>query len=199
MQVVTPRTRTPSNEVGAAVVEAAQHLLEHEGPAALTVRRISAEAGVAPMGVYNHFGGKDGVVDQLFIHGFDQLRDVFATIGTDDPLADLAQAGRRYRALALAHPALYSVMFERAVPDYEPSPEAKDHAAASFVELIQLVRRAMDTGAITSADPTRVAQLLWSTSHGQVSLELRGMGFVEDVDEQAEQLVATILRGLRPH
>ena len=129
---MTTRTRTPSNEVEAAVVDAAERLLEAEGPTALTVRRIAAEAGVAPMGVYNHLGGKDGVVDELFIRGFDRLRDEFDHVGTDDPLEDLSEAGRRYRRLALAHPAHYAVMFDRAVPDYVPSEDAKAHAAASF-------------------------------------------------------------------
>ena len=195
---MTPRTRTPSNEVGAAVVDAAEELLEEDGPAALTVRRIATRAGVAPMGVYNHFGGKDGVVDQIFIRGFDQLRGLFDGIGSDDPLDDLAEAGRRYRAQALAHPALYSVMFERAVPEYVPSDEAKAHAAASFEALVDLVRRAMDTGAIVADEPARVAQRLWNATHGQVSLELRGMGFVDDLDRHAEELQVTVLRGLRP-
>ena len=194
---MTTRTRTPSNEVEAAVVDAAERLLEAEGPTALTVRRIAAEAGVAPMGVYNHLGGKDGVVDALFIRGFDRLRDEFDHVGTDDPLEDLSEAGRRYRRLALAHPASYAVMFDRAVPDYVPSEDAKAHAAASFGRLVRLVQRAMDAGVIAAADPTEVAQRVWSACHGQVSLEMRGMGFVDDVDAHHEALLATLQRGLQ--
>jgi AcrR family transcriptional regulator len=49
------RTRTPSVAMEAALLEAAAGILETEGPDALSVRRIAATAGVAPMGVYNHF------------------------------------------------------------------------------------------------------------------------------------------------
>jgi AcrR family transcriptional regulator len=194
---VTPRTRTPSNEVGTAVVDGALRVLESEGPGALTVRRIAAEAGVAPMGVYNHFGGKDGVVEQLFVRGFEQLRDAFADIGSDDPAEDLIEAGRRYRCNALAHPAMYAVMFERAVPDFEPSHGAKLQALASFEELVSLVRRSMDTGDIAPADPVDVAQGVWSLCHGQVSLELRGIGFVDDLAAHHERVLRAMLRGLQ--
>jgi AcrR family transcriptional regulator len=194
---VTPRTRTPSNEVGAAVIDGALRVLESEGPGALTVRRIASEAGVAPMGVYNHFGGKDGVVEQLFVRGFHQLREAFADVAGDDAAEDLFEAGRRYRRIALAHPAMYAVMFERAVPDFEPSPGAKSEALASFAELVRLVQRAMDTGVIAEADPVDVAQGIWSLCHGQVSLELRGIGFVEDIEAHHERLMRAMLRGLQ--
>ena len=195
---MTPRTRTPSNEVERAVVDGARRLLETEGPGALTVRGIAAEAGVAPMGIYNHFGGKDGVVDRLFAEGFDDLSDAFTDVDTDDAAADLLEAGRRYRARALAHPAMYAVMFERAVPGYEPSDEAKAHATACFQQLVGLVRRARAAGAVEAEDPVEVAQRVWSLCHGQVSLELRGIGFVGDLDAHHEALLATMLRGLCP-
>ena len=44
-----------------------------EGPGALTVRRIAAAAGMSTMNVYSRFGGKDGVLDELFVDGFRRL------------------------------------------------------------------------------------------------------------------------------
>lgn len=193
---MTARTRTPSNEIEDAVVGAAVRLLEADGPAALTVRGIASAAGVAPMAVYNHFGGKDGVIERLFVRGFDQLRDAFAGVGGGDPVEDLVEAGRRYRRNALEHPAMYAVMFDRAVPGFEPSEDAKLHALASFDELVRLVRRAMDLGALSPADPVDVSQQIWSACHGQVSLELRGIGFVDDLDGHHERLMQSMLDGL---
>ena len=189
--------RTPSRDVEVALVDAAERVLVRDGPEAVTVRAVAVEAGVAPMGVYNHFGGKDGVVEQLFVRGFHQLREAFADVAGDDAAEDLFEAGRRYRRIALAHPAMYAVMFERAVPDFEPSPGAKSEALASFAELVRLVQRAMDTGVIAEADPVDVAQGIWSLCHGQVSLELRGIGFVEDLDAHHERVMRAMLRGLQ--
>lgn len=188
--------RTPSRDVSEALVEAAERLLERDGPSGLTVRAIATEAGVAPMGVYNHFGDKNGIVDEVLKRGFDALGAEFASIKESDPIAALIEGSRRYRLFALNHRARYSVMFERAVPDYLPSDEALLHAAASFDELVNLVRNAMASGAIVDDEPVEVAQQLWSASHGQVSLELRSMGFAGDVEANHQALSATILRGL---
>jgi AcrR family transcriptional regulator len=131
--VTKSRTRTPSVGMEAALVEAASGLLEREGPDALSVRRIAADAGVAPMGVYNHFHSKAGIVDALFVEGFKRLGEAMITLGdVEDPLEALIEGGRRYRALALAHPMAYQVMFLRAVPGYEPSEAAKTIATRAW-------------------------------------------------------------------
>ena len=61
------------DSVGSTLLKAASDLLATEGPGALTVRRIANAAGVSTMNVYSRFGGKDGVVEQLFIEGFTRL------------------------------------------------------------------------------------------------------------------------------
>ena len=110
------RTRTPSIGMETAMVDAAFDLLEREGPDALSIRRIAAAAGVAPMGVYNHFDSKAGIIEALFVEGFERLREAMVTLSEiDDPAEALFEGGRRYRALALAHPMAYQLMFLRAI------------------------------------------------------------------------------------
>ena len=166
------------------LLTAASRLLATEGPEALTVRRIATEAGCSTMGVYSRFGGKDGIVEALFVEGFQGLAAAMDAGGeTGDPLADLTGCGMGYRRFALAHPTSYSVMFERAVPGYEPSPEAGAIAYGAFDRLVRQVRRAMDAGALVAGDEQEVAQRLWSMTHGWMSLELRGLMKVPPSDE----------------
>src|SRR5580658_151668 len=109
----------------AGLLEAASELLEREGPDALSVRRIAAAAGVAPMGVYNHFASKSGIIEALFIQGFERLGEAMVTLGDiADPLEALLEGGRRYRDLARAHPMAYRLMFAEAVSGFEPSDAA---------------------------------------------------------------------------
>ena len=190
-------TRTPSADVTDAIVDAAERLLVDHGADALTVRAIAAAAGVAPMSVYNHLGGKNGVLEALFVRGFDGLSASMADVGSDDPFEDLAEAGRRYRRFAREHASQYALMFERSVPDFEPSEESQDRAHATFQQLESLVQRAMAAGSIAPGDPAEVAQGLWSTCHGAVSLELRDLGFCDDPEANAEANAYAVLRGLR--
>ncbi len=197
--VKSRRSRTPSAGMEPLLVASAAELLEKEGPDALSVRRIATEAGVAPMGVYNHFQSKFGIVDALFIQGFNRLRDALASIDEVlDPYEALRESGRRYRALALAHPKAYQIMFLRAVPGYEPSDVAVQIAASAFDSLVSAVRRAMAAGVVAEASPTETAQLIWATMHGWVSLELLGIGFVDDVDAGFDRVCTTLLAGLSP-
>src|SRR5688500_17526276 len=79
---------THHDEVAQTLLKAASDVLAAEGATALTVRRIAAEAGVSTMNVYSRFGGKDGIVEHLFIEGFSRLRDAQDVGVTDDPMDD---------------------------------------------------------------------------------------------------------------
>src|ERR1700691_4928732 len=95
------RNRTPSADVQRELVAAAEAVLVRDGPGALTVRAGAAEAGIAPMGVYSRFGGKEGLVDALLIIGFDRLRAAIESDGERVTLDRFRACGLRYRAFAL--------------------------------------------------------------------------------------------------
>jgi AcrR family transcriptional regulator len=193
------RMRTPSADMEKALLDAAAELLELEGTESLSIRKIAAAAGVAPMGVYNHFESKSGIIEALFIEGFERLGEALVTLDhIEDPLEALMEGGRRYRALALAHPMAYRLMFLRAVPGFEPSERAVAAAAQAFEGLVSAVRRAAQAGMIDGDDPELTAQMIWAAIHGWVSLELCGIGFVADEAAGADLLNRTMLGGLAP-
>ena len=146
-----------------ALLTSAAELLETEGPDGLSVRRIAAAAGVAPMGVYNHFESKFGIIEALFVQGFERLRDAMASIGEiPDPSEALLEGARRYRALALAHPMVYQVMFLRAVPGFVPDPNALEVCGRAFDALVAVVQRAMSAGVVAEGPPTETAHIIWA-------------------------------------
>src|SRR4051794_24641041 len=93
---IAPMAR-PLDEQGHALLDAASRLLSTEGPGALTVRRIATEAGCSTMGVYSRFGGKDGVVEELYKEGVERLFAAMDLEESDDPLEDLRRCGLNYR------------------------------------------------------------------------------------------------------
>ncbi|MBB6475412.1 WHG domain-containing protein [Sphaerisporangium rubeum] len=56
------------------LVEASQRVLREHGPAELTVRRVAEAAGSSTMGIYTHFGGRGGMLEAVYLDGFEQLR-----------------------------------------------------------------------------------------------------------------------------
>lgn len=190
-------TRTPSRDVELALVDAAERVLVRDGPDAVTVRAVAVEAGVAPMGIYNRFGGKDGLVDALLTRGFIALRVAIAPHGESDPVQRLVGSGLRYREFALGNPAHYLAMFDDSIHQESTSPEVMEHARAAFDELVGHVRYGMVGGALAQRDPDEVAQQIWSTVHGAVQLEIKGMLQVPDAERTYRDLLETIYWGLQ--
>jgi AcrR family transcriptional regulator len=201
---VTParRGRTPSADVERELLAAAEAVLVRDGPGGLTVRAVAAEAGIAPMGVYNKLGGKDGLIDALLIRGFDRLRAYMdaATADTAEPSmrARFFACGLSYRRFALENPYFYAIMFERAHPHFHDNPEVEEHAKATFGALVRTVDLAAAAGVIAAPDPFEVAQQLWSAVHGAVALELKGQVLTPDPQYTYQALLATVIRGLAP-
>ena len=172
-----PAAMVQLDSVGSDLLKAASGLLASEGPGALTVRKIANAAGVSTMNVYSRFGGKDGVVEHLFVEGFRRLGAAMSSVETtNDPVADMVSCGLAYRQFAIDNPTLYAVMFDRVVPDYRPTMDAHLLAGATLGLLASRIERAMSAGVLRAGDPLPTAALVWATCHGVVSLELKEVG-----------------------
>lgn len=194
------RGRTPALAVREALLRAARELLDEHGPSGLAIRDIAARAGVAPMGVYNRFGSKDGILNALLEQGFTEL-EAAVTVRPEaaDPLGSITTGMRNYRAFALANPAMYGLMFDMPIAGFEPSPQVRRLAHAAFERLIDAVQLGIATGHLRPGDPNEIAQYLWAGCHGATSLELRGIAFITDYDAHYTALLWTLLRGLATH
>jgi AcrR family transcriptional regulator len=158
-----------------ALTEAAARLLNEEGPAALSTRRLAAEVGTSTTAVYTHFGSKPEMVRAMVAEGFDRLaRRTRRVAKTEDTVRDLMNLGWAYRRYALADPHLYRIMFGRAVPEFQPTPADRQQGVPALEILVGGVTRAIDAGRLTTSDPWAGAIGLWSAMHGIVSLELDG-------------------------
>jgi AcrR family transcriptional regulator len=168
-----PAART---EVRVALLDAAGELLSSEGPAALTTRRLAEAAGTTTQSIYTLFGGKEGVVRAMYREGYARLEARLRRVkDTDDPLDDLLQRGRAYRAAALASPHYYDVMFGHPVPEFTPDDDDLAAALVTIAHLQDGVQRCIDSGLLADGvDAARLTTWLWAAAHGVVSLELAG-------------------------
>lgn len=188
-------SRTPSRDVESALLDAAERILATDGPSALTVRRVATCAGIAPMGVYNRFTGKQGLLEALFVKGFEGLRQIIGGATGADARARLRDAAMRYREFAVGHPQHYSLMFDH-MHEVEPSEEALLRAYEAFHQLVVLVADVRAGGPFGTGTDVEVAQQWWSALHGSVSLELLGVRFDEDPAVGYGNLVDALLAGM---
>ena len=192
MNAVTT-TQTPRD----TLLKAALRLLEERGPGALRVRDVAAATDKSTMGVYTHFGSKQGLLEQLYLHGFERLEEQLRTVPAEaDGLQGLLHFALAYREFALGNEALYGLMFERATPDFVPSDASRMAGLGTFE---MLVTRIADWRPDFS-DPAADAHLVWAAMHGLVSIELMhkrwGGPLAEHLQGDAEQNYATAISSL---
>jgi AcrR family transcriptional regulator len=166
------------DDTSASLLEAAHRLLYSDGPDALTIRRIANEAGMSTMNVYSRFGGKDGVIDEIYADGHRRLGRALSAIPvTDDVFADLMNVADEYRTFAKAYSAYYGVMFRSTVPGFQPRDDTRTEALLALGSLVERIRQGQRNDSIDPEhDAETVAAWLWGTCHGLVSFELDNAG-----------------------
>jgi AcrR family transcriptional regulator len=86
-----------------AILEAALRIVDEDGIAALTMRRLAADLGVNPMSIYHHLPGKAAVLAGTVEHVFSRL----PVPAGDGPWQErLTSAAHAYRRIVRAHPNL---------------------------------------------------------------------------------------------
>ncbi|WP_285102659.1 TetR/AcrR family transcriptional regulator [Promicromonospora sp. MEB111] len=147
------------------LLERAARMLREREP--ITLRSLVDGTGVSTMAVYTYFGGMDGVWRALRQEGFTRLAARFETLVVpDDPVEDLVAGVAAYVVNALEFPDLYRVMFDATV-----ELEDVEAAESTLGYLVRAARRCRDEGRIAEdADPERLANDVWTVSHGIVSL-----------------------------
>src|SRR5919112_3642530 len=122
------------------LLDAALRLLEERGPGALRIRDLAAAAEHSTMGVYTHFGSKQGLLEQLYLHGFERLEERLDSVPSDGQGRQALLAfALAYRQFALDKEALYGLMFERAAPDFVPADASRMAGLTTFEMLVARV------------------------------------------------------------
>lgn len=197
-----------------AILQAALRLLREHGASGLNLRTITSEAGCSTTGVYTWFGGKDGLVEAIYVDGFTRFGEALrqSTVTEPDPhhapaLAGLILQAKAYRGWALANPTHYQVMFGGLVPNFVPSPEATTISLETFIMLSDQVAASQAEGSLSPGDAAEIAKHLWASIHGYVSLEFV-MSQVDSheltalpsapLDVQYERGLQRLIEGLQP-
>jgi AcrR family transcriptional regulator len=164
------------NATATTLVEVAARLLDEEGEAAVTARRVTAEAGLSTMAVYTHFGSMDDLLAAVRREGFRRFGIELARPSvTADPVADLMAEGWAYRHFALQDRHLYQVMFRSHQAGIERATAADAEASmATFGSLLTRIERCAELGRWQVDDVLTAGEVVWSSVHGHSMIELYG-------------------------
>jgi AcrR family transcriptional regulator len=220
--VPTARERVRA-ELTAEITEAARRQLAEVGAAALSLRAVARELGMASSALYRYFPSRDDLLTRLIIDGYDALGEAAET--ADDPTAPPAERWlaicRAVRGWALDHPHEYALLYGSPVPGYQAPRDTVPAASRVGVLLGTVLGDAARAGLLPptsggrdalliSSDAVAVlggvhpaidedvrvrALLAWSAIYGTISFELFGhfVGSVVDADRYFDRAMTELV------
>lgn len=194
-----PRAKLRTPELRDRLLQVSVAMLANGGVAGFTTRKVAQEANTSPPAVYEFFGDKAGLVQEVFFEGFRMLRRRFdPRADTDDPRADLVRVIESFRAFVRENPVLSEVMFSRPFADFDPGPLEQKAGSAVRLYIVGHVQRCIDAG-VLAGDATDIAHVLVSMTQGLAATERAGwLGRSKaSVDRRWDLAIRAVLDGLR--
>ncbi|MFI6869689.1 TetR/AcrR family transcriptional regulator [Nocardia sp. NPDC050406] len=191
------------------LLRASLQLIESEGLAAVSLRRVAREAGVSPGAPYHHFADRAALMTALSTQGFELLREdlLAAREQAATPVARLATLADAYVRFARERPAYFRLMFRPELSQSHKHPDTSAAGDAAFAVLAETVAAAVEAGALPAAEADILAMTWWSLAHGLASLALDGklperaaqMGMtVPDLSDRVSRLFADLVESHSP-
>jgi AcrR family transcriptional regulator len=158
------------------IAGAARRLLDREGAAAVTMRRVADAVGITPMAIYRHYPDRAALLNALADEGFAELAGRLARkrlpVGIEAQMLALADI---YLDHALAHPRLFELMFLAPRPGARQFPrDFKAGQSPTASVMAAAVQAAMDKGTLRRDDPWEITFELGALLEGFVMLYLGG-------------------------
>jgi AcrR family transcriptional regulator len=179
------------------ILQAASELFLEGGASALSVRAIASRAGISTIGIYSHFQGKQGILDALYVEGFERVTRAMRTAeATLAPSAAVAQACQNYLDTAEEFSAHYQLIFGQQ-NGYQPSESAQLVGVGAFKVLTELVGTLLPGASKAARQDAAIA--VWSVVHGFVGLRQHAVGqlvAMHDWKQRAMRTIEWVVRGI---
>lgn len=200
-------------ELRAAILAAAQTEFDGHGYENFSLRRVAERIGYSPTTIYLYFRNKDELLLETVKSGFAafDLAIQNAAQTSDQPLRQLEALGRAYLEFGIDNPTLYRLMFMQpsdfhlfprllgsGTPAQELEGEIENAQRVIAQELlVDAVTRGIESGELRAGDARMLADALWASVHGLVSLSASPLMEPQHARRVAAPLLQTVIEGLK--
>jgi AcrR family transcriptional regulator len=161
------------NKTDQRIAAAALRVLEKEGPAAVTMRRIAGAVRITPMAIYHHFPNRASLLKMVTDQEFEKLA-AFMDARQGDKGAQhggLLRVMDYYIDYAFKHPKVFDYVFSQYRTDARRFPkDFRARRSPTMNRVADTVAEAMAREDIRKDDVWEVAMELWAHIHGYVAL-----------------------------
>ncbi len=188
---MTPRNRRHA-ATRAEILAAAWELARRDGLLAVSLRELGKQVGLKASSLYSYFDSKGALYDAMFGQGYRELLDVSAIWAADaadapDRLVAFVEGNRRFVRFCTDDPVRYQLLFQRTVPDWEPSLESY----ALAIAYLDRARSALATVGIVDERAFDVwTAIMTGLTSQQISNDPGGDRWYRLVDDVVEMFLA---------
>ncbi|HWR36640.1 MAG TPA: TetR/AcrR family transcriptional regulator [Clostridia bacterium] len=177
------------------ILDAASAAFANKGYEQLSMRKLAAQLACSPGTLYLYFRDKDELLHAVVEGSFAELLKGLRAIPDDgDPVGLLKTKLRAYIEFGLRNPNHYKCAFVLP-PGQDRKRPYKPHPA--FDELVQALRRCVESGLLPEADLATTSQVVWSCIHGLTSLLIARPAFPwVDREKLIDELIETATAGI---
>lgn len=151
-----------------SILQEAWRLARNEGIGGFSMRQLAARVGMQAPSLYQYFDSKNSLYDAMYAQGFTALLE---RLGSLDDSAHASRngikaLGKAFFEFCTEEPVRYQLMFERPIPDFEPTTES---FALSEQALEQQVRGLLKHAGVTK---TGEVDLFLAINAGLISQQI---------------------------
>lgn len=196
------------SETRERILSAAREMFAEKGYESVTMRAIAERIEYTPTAIYHHFPSKQALLTELCEQDFEGLARSFASsVSPADPVERLKSIGEVYLRFAQEFPSQYRFMFMTVLPTVEHSENFAAELLGNpernaYLFLRETCREAIEAGRFRPelSDADQVAQILWGSVHGQISLRIvkHGEEFLpwKDLHATTHLAMDALIRGM---
>lgn len=188
-------------DLRAALLEAAETVLEQNGIEGFSLRAVAKQAGVSHAAPAHHFGDTAGLLTALAAVGYQRFmaaQEARQAKAEKNPSSQMQALGLGYVDFALQHPALFRLVFSSDRTNYEDETLAKP-ANEAFEKLVDGTRNVAGIDPHTDNEAMIDVLAAWAIVHGLADLLNAGrLGPLQRMsDAEREEVIKKIVGRLR--
>lgn len=183
--------------VRGAILEAAERVFATEGEAGLSIRRLADAIDYSPSAIYNYFGSKEELIEELKEAFFSRLMSsmdmaAFQALPFDQRIR---RCFMNYIEVATDRPHHYLAAFSSSAGDASSTKREdweafqKTEKGKAFGTVISIVQEGQQAGQFDpSLDPVHAARSLWASMHGLAQLLISVPNFGQGMPATAAKM-----------
>lgn len=171
------RPKEHDSDTGKTLLDASEQIIQTDGMAGLSVRRVADQAGTTTRAVYAVFGSKEGLIVALGKRAFDLLaREMDELPASNDPARDLVDAGVLvFRRMTVNHPALFKIGVQHRDVPVNLVEQFRSAARGALGKLHSRFERLHEHDALVGRSIEEGACQFHALCEGLAALEMRGL------------------------